>query len=356
MSGKFLLVLMSSVLVAGIALADKPKPRDDDKETLRQYADKLGFRIGTGIRPRSWDQDERGRQILGTEFNSTLVMGMMGVVQPERGRFDFDRVDRTVRFAKEHGMKIYGAALIYRADSLPEWMRALAQNTNALDEIMKNDIQTVVKHGGDAFYAWGVVNEPLSNPNQPWEKRFGKEEYISKAFRYARPATKAELVLNETFGLDGVDRSKTDEFFGLIKRLKSQNVPIDAAGIEMHLEAQQLRPNYLEEFKYWLSQARAVGVHAYITEMDVYQGPQGAFADPMENQKKIYHDVAAACLADSNCKGLTVWDLSDKDTWLVAKKRNPRPDAKPDLFDESGQKKPAYYGVLEALKERAARN
>jgi len=90
--------------------------------------------------------------------------------------------------------------------------------------------------------------------------------------------------------------------------------------------------------------------------MDVYQGPQGAVPNAWDNQKKIYHDVTAACLADSNCKGMTIWDLSDKDTWLANKKRNAIPDAKPDLFDEAHQKKPAYYGVLEALKERVGKN
>ncbi|MGH7489042.1 MAG: endo-1,4-beta-xylanase, partial [bacterium] len=49
-------------------------------------------------------------------------------------------------------------------------------------------------------------------------------------------------------------------------------------------------------------------------------------------------------------------DLSDKDTWLASKQMNPHPDAKPDLFDERNQKKPAYYGVLEALREAATKN
>ena len=90
--------------------------------------------------------------------------------------------------------------------------------------------------------------------------------------------------------------------------------------------------------------------------MDVYQGPAGAVANAFDVQKKIYHDVAAACLADSNCKAMTIWDLSDKDTWLSHKQRNALTDPKPDLFDENFEKKPAYYGVLEALRERAARN
>jgi endo-1,4-beta-xylanase len=351
-----LLTMFYSLLTATLVAADKKKP--DENETLRQYADQLGFRIGTGIRPRSWDQDEEGRRLLAREFNSTIEMAMMRVTQPQRGHFEFRVMDRTIRFAKEHNMKIWGAALIYRAGDLPEWMkeRGLRWNEGELDKIMKEQIQTVVRHGGDAFYAWGVVNEPLSNRNQPWKMVMGDEEYIARAFRYARAATDVDLVLNETFGFQGVDRGRADDFFSLLKRVKAKGGPIDGAGIEMHLEAQQLHPNYLDEFRYFLSQARDAGVKVYITEMDVYQGPEGAIPNAMENQRKIYHDIVAACLADSNCKGLTVWDLSDKDTWLANKQMNPHPDAKPDLFDDSLQKKPAYYGVLEALKERAARN
>jgi endo-1,4-beta-xylanase len=338
---------------SGAALGSQP----ENQETLRQYADKLGFRIGTGIKPKSWD-DAEAKRILATEFNATISMAMMRVVQPEQGRFDFTQMDKTIAFAKGHNQKIWGAALIYRAGDLAEWMkqRGRGMSKSELDAVMKTEIQTVVRHGGDTFYAWGVVNEPLSNRNQPWKNRMGEVEYITQAFKYAREATRSDLVLNETFGFEGVDRERTDQFFNLLKRAQAQGAPIDGAGIEMHLEAQQLHRNYLDEFRYFLQRAHEARVKVYITEMDVYQGPAGVFPDPMANQKKIYHDIAAACLADSACKGLQVWDLSDRDTWLANKQMNPHPDAKPDLFDANDQKKPAYYGVLEALRERASRN
>jgi len=166
-----------------------------------------------------------------------------------------------------------------------------------------------------------------------------EEDYIAKAFRYAREATKADLVLNETFGHTGLIKERVDRFFELVERLKSKGVPIDGVGTEMHLEA-PLDPDYLDQFRDFLQRAKKDGVAVYITEMDVYQGPQGAVPNAWDNQKKIYHDVTATCLADSNCKGMTIWDLSDKDTWLANKKRNAIPDAKPDLFDEAHQKKP----------------
>lgn len=354
--GKMKTLLLILMLCTGLASSAVAAEKQND-ETLRQYADRLGFRIGSKIKPKSWEEDAEGRRILAREFNATTVMGMMSTTEKQQGQFHFKQMDRIMDFAKEHNMKIWGSALIYRKDSLPAWMQdrpKRAWNPRELDQIMKTHVQTVVRHGGDAFYGWGVVNEP-NNRNEPWESVFGKDEYIAKAFRYAREATNVPLVLNETFGLDGVKRNKTDDFFKLIKRLKSQGVPIDGAGIEMHLEAQQLRPTYLDEFRYWLAQARDAGVQAYITEMDVYQGPAGAVPNAFENQKKIFHDVTATCLADSNCKALNIWDMEDRDTWLANKGHNPRPDAKPTLFGDNHQKKPAYYGVLEALKEAAAK-
>lgn len=356
------LVFALCILISSSASAAENKT--SGQETLRQYADRLNFRIGSGIRPKTWGDSKKGQEVLAREFNSTITMGMMGVNEPEQGHFDFSRMDTLIKFAKSHDMKIWGSALIYRADSLPRWMQDKMHSgpprrsfsESDLEQMMKTFIQTVVRHGGDNFYAWGVVNEPLSGHNQPWQLILGEEDYIAKAFQFAREATNVPLVLNETFGHKGIDKERADEFFALVKRLKAKNVPIDGVGTEMHLEAQQLDADYLDQFKDFLRRAREMGVTVYITEMDVYQGPAGAVANAFDVQKKIYHDVAAACLADSNCKGMTIWDLSDKDTWLSHKQRNALVDPKPDLFDENFEKKPAYYGVLEAFKERAAKN
>ena len=90
----------------------------------------------------------------------------------------------------------------------------------------------------------------------------------------------------------------------LVTKLKNQGVPIDAAGIEMHLEAQNLHPNYVDEFKYFLSGARKAGVEAHVTEMDVYQGPAGAFPDAFANQKEIFYNVARSLCAGLELQGI----------------------------------------------------
>jgi endo-1,4-beta-xylanase len=89
-------------------------------------------------------------------------------------------------------------------------------------------------------------------------------------------------------------------------------------------------------------------VEAHVTEMDVYQGPAGAFPDPFEHQKEIFYNVAHTCLQDSNCKEFSVWGVADRTAWHPG---GGLADTAPLLFDENYAKKPAYFGVLQALKE-----
>ncbi|HUI41589.1 MAG TPA: endo-1,4-beta-xylanase [Terriglobia bacterium] len=344
---------------AAAAVPKAPAPSDSGP-ALREVADSFGFHIGSTMQPKILD-NPLYRETLGREFNSFISFVFMKQVERAPGQFDFRGMDRDMEFARAHHQKLFGATHVYRAGVVaPDWLvpRHLGNfghSKEEFDRYLKDYIGAVERHGGDTYFVWEVVGEPLSNPNQPWQAVFGRDEYIAKAFRYARAANPSALLeLNETFGQGGIDRGKCDEFFDLVQRLKSQGVPIDVAGTEMHLEAQELRPTYLDELRYFLVRARATGVKAYISEMDVYQGPPGMFPDPMEHQRQIYHDVAATCLADSNCIGLTVFGVSDIRSWLQAKYRNPHPDAKPLLFDEQFHKKPAYFGVLSALQERAA--
>jgi endo-1,4-beta-xylanase len=326
-----------------------------DSDSLRFYADKLHFWIGTVIQGKFFPEPQY-QATLGREFNSADSIVLMRLTQPERGHFNFGAMDRDMKFARSHDMKLFGQALVYRNDNSPDWLRFEGGNCGGwspdqLDKILKEHIETVVRHGGQDYYGWEVVNETTSpGQNGCWSRVLGQEQLITKAFRYAREASpEGVLLLNESFGRQGVDKDKVDNFFKLVRTVKSQGAPIDAVGVEMHLEAHELRSQYLDEFKYFLDSARKAEVQAFVTEMDVYQGPPGAFPDAFGHQKEIIYNVAHTCLKDTNCKGLTVWGVSDKNAWQP-KFRNIN-DTKPLLFDENYERKPAYNGLLQALKE-----
>ena len=355
-----LLILSAAVLLLGASGMNSELSPDKENETLRQYADKLGFGIGVFVQPRYWLQDPRHKEIIETEFNRAVAYAVM--IQRERGHYDFDFMDQEMKMARDHNMKLFGAGLIYRSTASPEWLHFMDRNCggwsqNEIEKIMKDDIQTIVRHGGDLFYAWEVVNEPVSTGhNGCWTHIFGgydhggQDRMIAKASQYVYEANpNVPILLNDTFGQEGLDKGKVDDFFSLIKRVRALGGRIDAVGTEMHLEAHRLRPTYVDEFKYFLDQARKNNLTAQVTEMDVYQGPEGSFQDPYENQKNIFYNIAHACLKDSNCTTFTVWGVADQFSWLHQAKG--LTDANPLLFDSQFRKKPAYYGVLQALKE-----
>jgi len=332
------------------------EPSQPDTETLRQYADKLGIGIGAGIQGAYWNRDPQLRATLAREFNRAVSIVPMRLTQPARSQFDFDSMNRDMEFAKQHNMKLFGTTLVYRNPEAATWLRFNTADCGGwspadLDQIVKNYIVTVVHRGSDAYFAWDVVNEPTApGHNACWTRLFGYEEIIAKAFRYAREANPDTLlVINDTFGHAGLDKERVDNFFGLVKRLKSQGVPIDAVGTEMHLEAQELHPDYVAEFKYFLDAARQLGVQVLITELDVYQGPPGKVADALGTQKTIYYNIVRSCVQDLNCKSIVIFGVTDKYSWLRTVRE--MDDASPLLFDDNYRKKPAYYGVLQALKE-----
>ncbi len=350
---KILPVLAMMVLLVPFALSQTK----DENETLRQAADKLDFKVGTTIQGRMWNRDPQYKPVMGREFNTGVSIVFQGITQPERGRFNWDPMDEAMRFAKQYNVKLMGHCLVYKNDNSMPWLHFSGASCGGwsakdLDDILKEHIQAVVHHGGDSYYAWEVANEPTQQMhNSCWARVLGEEQYMVKAFQYAREANpNAMLILNDTFGQAGIDKERAEKFWDLVKRLKAAGAPIDAVGTEMHWEMPQLRPTYLDEFKEFLANARKAGVKVNVTEMDVYQGSTDS-PEVFAKQKEIFYNVVHTCLQDSNCVGFMTWGIADRYTWLRTTDWKDMPNAKPVLFDDNYGKKPAYYGVLQALKE-----
>jgi endo-1,4-beta-xylanase len=329
-------------------------------DTLRSLADAVGFGIGTPyLNPEI--RDPAFLPTLTSEFNTVMLTTFMKKTQPESDRFDWSLADAVVQPALESGMRIQGGPLVYNNETAPAWLGFTsadcgAWTPEALEGILKDYIRTVISHFENRVSVWEVVNEPITSGNNCWRRILG-DAYIGRAFLYAHESDPAAvLMLNEAFGWTGVDRDLTDQFLALVRSLKDAGVPLDAVGIQMHLNAEVLRPSYPEEFQYFLAEARKMGVRVMITEMDVYQGPPGYFADPFEIQKQVFNTIARICLEDPYCTDLTVWGVSDRYTWLLRIEGSPYPDPQPLLFDSGFLRKPAYFGVLDALREALREN
>lgn len=330
-------------------------PPASGEETMRTYADPIGFGIGTVYQAQE-SRNPHFPPVFASEFNTVMMTTFMKKVQPSRDQWDWSLTDEVLTLALADNQKIIGGPLVYDNATAPAWLMFDHADCGAwapaeVEGILRTYIQTVATRFGKQVAAWEVVNEPLTSGDNCWRRLLG-DHYIDRAFRYAHEADPdAVLMLNEAFGRAGVDRGTADQFLALGKQLKAAGVPIDAVGIQMHLSAEILRPTYPQEFQYFLDLARKIGVEVWITEMDVYQGPPSHFPNSLDIQKQIYKTVAQICLQSTLCTRLILWGISDRYTWLAHLSGNNFIDPQPLLFDAQFQKKPAYFGVLDALRE-----
>lgn len=93
----------------------------------------------------------------------------------------------------------------------------------------------------------------------------------------------------------------------LVKTLKSNNVPIDGIGMESHFIVGEVPTTLVENFQAFT----ALGVEIAITELDIRMTlPETA--ELLEQQKQDFYTVVDACVQVSGCRGITVWDWTDK--------------------------------------------
>src|SRR5262249_50722847 len=135
--------------------------------------------------------------------------------------------------------------------------------------------------------------------------------YIADALRTARAADPdAKLYIND-YNTDGLG-AKSDAMYSLVKSLQAQGVPIDGVGFQGHLAIQYGFPSQMQQT---LQRFADLGVDVAITELDVRMVlPQDATKDA--TQATYYNNVVKACVAVTRCVGITIWDYTDKYSWV----------------------------------------
>lgn len=134
--------------------------------------------------------------------------------------------------------------------------------------------------------------------------------FIPAAFHAARAADPHAKLYANDFNIEGPG-PKSTAYQNLIKTLKKEKVPIDGIGIQSHLIVGELPPNITENLRAFTE----LGVEVALTELDIRM-TLPATPELLEQQRKDYQTVISACQAVKGCVGVTVWDFTDKYSWI----------------------------------------
>lgn len=348
------------VAVAALAFGALPVPAAPSAEaatcdpaepatcTLRELADRLGFRMGATLEPHEI-ADAGYTSTLTREFNALTPENALKwyTVQPSPGVWDFGPGDAVVGFAHANGMAVRGHTLVWAQDTYtPAWVRAIG-DADELRARVEEQIRTVMERYRGTVHRWDVVNEPLATggttPSDSVFQRVLGPDWVADAFRHAHAVDPdAELWLNE-FGTDQLP-AKHVALVDLVTELLDDGVPLHGVGIQTHrFSVDGPDPATFEQ---QLRDFTDLGLEVAVTELDVATSPTDPAA--FERQADAYRTVVQACVAVPGCDEVTTWGLTDASSWLDGLGFLPTP-TRPLLFDDQLRPKPAYDAVREVL-------
>lgn len=216
---------------------------------------------------------------------------------------------------------------------------------NRMENYIKTTINTLNERWPGLVYAIDVANEAIENGgvrtnNNNWYSTVGND-FVYYAFQYAYEAKEddQELYYND-YCFDYDTRNCSFALNTLLKGAIEEGY-IDGVGIQGHIDSNANLENIMTDAK----MIKEKGLKCQITELDITVNSTSA--SDYAKQKEAYKNFTIKML-ENNAQGLTdinalvVWGVRDNESW----KRSQYPL----LFDDNYAKKPAYYGILEAIE------
>ena len=186
---------------------------------------------------------------------------------------------------------------------------------------------------------WDVINEAVDEKrgyrlrNVPAVSKI--PNWIGNIFKVAREVLgkNAVLVYNDYLisSMTGFMKRKADITYNIIKKNKQW---ISAVGFQLHAEKNY---NFWSGLRQNIRRYAKIGVAVHFTEISVRN-------TPFAMQKKIYYNLMLIARSEPNVKVFITWGPTDAGHgW--------GPNSNPAMWDKKLNRKPAFYGALEALKK-----
>ncbi|KAJ5779838.1 hypothetical protein N7457_007558 [Penicillium paradoxum] len=270
-------------------------------------------------------------------------------IEPSQNTFTYTNGDTVASLAAQNGQKLRCHTLVWHSQ-LPSWVSSGTWTNATLIAAMKNHITNVVTHYKGKCYAWDVANEALNEDGTYRDSVFYQtigEAYLPIAFATAAAADPDAKLYYNDYNIESPG-SKSTGAQRIVKLVQQYGAKIDGVGLQAHFivgstPSQSAQTTNLAAFT-------DLGVEVAYTELDIRMTLPSTDA-LLAQQSTDYRNSVAACVANTKCVGVTIWDYTDKYSW-VPNTFSGQGAACP--WDENLVKKPAYDGILAALDGAAS--
>ena len=348
-------------------------------QTLRSLADAKGKNIGNLMRDGFFNDHQQFNgatdQIVKTEYNmlvtgNKMKMSNMLKVRPvnpfnvQVSDINTADIDRFINYADANGMAKRGHVMVWY-NQIPRWLRDEAPTWTAqqIYDFSKSYIIALATYTAGKIDEWDVLNEAILdggyrtgtwydivNTQATNNGEIGYIQYFANLFKWARLGDPNVDLFYNDYSIESIGSSKNNLMRTMVKNLKNtHNAPIDGVGFQSHFSLTQMTTNFINNVGLTIDDLALSGFKVSVTELDIKicDGDNKTW----EDQRIAYRDYVSKVLSKSNCNTLLIWGVSDNDSWIPSFSPNCG-EATP--HDDTFQKKPAYFGIQEALMSLGA--
>lgn len=299
-------------------------------------------------------------------------------IYPSIDETNFTNIDYFAKFTSDNNLLFKLDAAIWH-EFLPSWLMKKFQsdktNSTEIADILIKMVQTIGKRYAGQAYSWSVVNEVINvsdgradgfrdtqisnsmkGEKYPSWLHFLDSKFVELAFQAAAEVAPQTTLLYNDFALEydtKEDESKRNAVLKMLEELKSKEIPINALGIQAHLNASLNQSFNQKKYRQFLSDVASLGLKIQITELDVIDK---WLPNNMELEMRdlliaqAYSDYLDVALDEPAVDTVVTWGLSDRYTWLSwFAPREDSSSVRPLPLDKNLKRKLAWNAIAEAL-------
>ncbi|CAM1500515.1 Fc.00g096770.m01.CDS01 [Cosmosporella sp. VM-42] len=269
--------------------------------------------------------------------------------EPSQGTFSYTKGDVVPNLAAKNGQVLRCHALTWYSQ-LPSWVSSGGFTAHELQTIIETHIANVVGHYAGDCYAWDVVNEAASDDGG-WRSNVFYDtmgtDFLPVSFNAARKADPDAKLYYNDYNLE-YNGAKTDRAVEIVQIIQDAGAPIDGVGFQGHLIVGSTPSR--SSLTTALKRFTALGVEVAYTELDIRHSSVPASDSALKTQANDYVSVVGSCLDVDGCVGVTVWEFTDKYSWVPNTFSG---QGEACIYDEDLKKKPAWTSVFSLLAAAA---
>jgi len=285
------------------------------------------------------------------QFTPEWEMKMEAILRPDRS-LDFARADACADFARDHGLRLHGHALVWYSQGADAFA-GLDQETFARD--YDRYVRDVTARYRGRAVGWDVVNEAVAEDGDGlrahhWSRALGEVDHIRRAFDVAHEADPDAVLFLNDYNLENLPR-KGATFLKLVETLLKAGAPIHGIGAQSHLDVEIAEGQITAFFR----EAAATGLKIHVSELDASLTSDRRVDLRPDGQKRAQQaarvtELTEAFMAvpETQRYAFTVWGARDPDSWLNRDGRAGSGDG-PLLFDASGAPTSMHEAVVAGL-------